>query len=127
MTGTLSIPASPGEVADKISILRLKVERIADPGRVANVGIELDALRAAWVAAGLPELEALPEWPELVAVNTALWEVEDALREHEGRQDFGAHFVALARSVYRHNDHRAAIKKRINLALGSRIVEEKSW
>lgn len=127
MTGTLSIPASPGEVADKISILRLKVERIADPGRVANVGIELDALRAAWTAAGLPELESLPEWPELVAVNTALWEVEDALREHEGRQDFGQAFVALARSVYRHNDHRAAIKKRINLALGSRIVEEKSW
>lgn len=127
MTGTLSIPASPGEVADKISILRLKVERIADPGRVANVVIELDALRAAWVAAGLPELETLPEWPELVAVNTALWEVEDALREHEGRQDFGQAFVTLARSVYRHNDHRAAIKKRINLALGSRIVEEKSW
>ena len=127
MTGALSIPASPGEVADKLSILRLKVARIADPARVANVALELDALSQAWTDAGLPPFEALPEWPALVEVNTALWDVEDALRQHERRADFGPEFVALARSVYRHNDHRAAVKKQINLSLGSRIVEEKSW
>lgn len=127
MNGALVIPASPGEVADKLSILDLKVERIADPARVANVVVERDALRAAWVEAGLPALEGMPEWPELVAVNSALWEVEDALRQHEARGDFGEAFVALARSVYRYNDHRAAVKKRINLGLGSRLVEEKSF
>jgi hypothetical protein len=33
----------------------------------------------------------------------------------------------LARSVYRHNDRRAAIKRMINELLGSRIIEEKSY
>ena len=59
--------------------------------------------------------------------NAALWEVEDALRDHERRQDFGASFVELARSVYRLNDERASLKKRINLAAGSLLVEEKSY
>jgi hypothetical protein len=53
--------------------------------------------------------------------------VEDALRECERQQKFDAEFVALARSVYRYNDRRAEIKKRINLLLGSRLVEEKSY
>jgi hypothetical protein len=60
-------------------------------------------------------------------VNRELWEVEDRLREHESRSDFGADFVALARSVYRLNDRRASAKRSINLASGSLIVEEKSY
>ena len=127
MSAHLTIPASPGEVADKLSILDLKAERIMDAARVANVLVERDALRLAWAEAGLPPYDSLPEWPELVAVNGALWDVEDALRQHEAQGDFGAEFVALARSVYRHNDHRAALKRRMNLSLGSRLIEEKSF
>ena len=64
---------------------------------------------------------------ELKAINTAIWEVEDEIREYERRQEFGHRFVDLARSVYRNNDRRAAIKRRINEWLGSAILEEKGY
>jgi hypothetical protein len=56
-----------------------------------------------------------------------LWDVEDALRDCERALDFGSQFVELARSVYFTNDERAAVKRRINELIGSRIVEEKSY
>ena len=63
----------------------------------------------------------------LAGVNARLWDVEDRLREKEAASDFGPEFVELARSVYRCNDERAAIKREITLALGSSLVEEKSY
>lgn len=123
----IRVPVSLGELADKVSILEIKAARIVDPARRANVARELDALRQAWADAALPELEALDGWAELVKVNTALWEIEDEIRAHELRQDFGPRFVELARAVYVTNDRRAAIKRAINLALGSALVEEKSY
>jgi hypothetical protein len=123
----LSIPASPGEVLDKLTILDIKLARIGDAAKWANVAKEHAALTAAWTAAvqeapGLADLRAA-----LLAVNTALWEVEDELREHERRGDFGARFVELARSVYRTNDRRAALKAQVNTLLGSALHEEKSY
>jgi hypothetical protein len=64
---------------------------------------------------------------QLKAVNSQLWEVEDSLRNCERERDFGPRFVELARSVYRHNDRRAAIKRMINELLGSKTMEEKSY
>jgi hypothetical protein len=121
------VESSFGDVADRVSILRIKERRIADAARVANVRTELAALHDAWASERLPPLEDLAGWSRLCAVNEALWDVEDRLREHERRGDFGAAFVELARSVYRLNDERAALKRAINLALGSRLVEEKSY
>lgn len=123
----LRIPISPGELLDKLTILRLKAVRIADPAKRANVARELELLEAIWrsevpAAGGLREEEAA-----LARVNAALWDVEDALREREAAARFDAEFVALARSVYRHNDERAAIKRRVNAKLGSALVEEKSY
>jgi hypothetical protein len=60
-------------------------------------------------------------------VNERLWEIEDRIREKEATQTFDGEFIELARAVYRANDERAAIKKRINLALGSDLIEEKSY
>ena len=60
-------------------------------------------------------------------VNEELWDIEDRIRDQERAGQFDAQFIALARAVYVTNDQRAAFKKRINLALGSRIVEEKSY
>jgi hypothetical protein len=121
------IPVSVGELLDKVSILRLKAARIADPEKLANVRAELQALDA--VAEGLrvahPALA--PQEAALAEVNGALWDVEDALRLHERREDFGAEFVRLARLVYVTNDRRAAIKRAINAQVGSRLVEEKSY
>ncbi len=117
-------PISLGELIDKITILELKNERLRGPA-LANVQRERDALRQTLAAQPGSVDPALVE--ALHRTNAALWEVEDALREHERRQDFGASFVELARSVYRLNDARASLKKRINLAAGSLLVEEKSY
>lgn len=120
-------PVSPGELIDKITILRIKCARIAEPGKLANVRRERALLEAVWEGhvAEAPELAALVA--DLQGVNEALWQIEDDLRDCERDGDFGPRFVALARSVYVTNDRRAALKRAINLALGSGIVEEKSY
>lgn len=123
----LLVPTAPGELIDKLTILRLKAERITDPAKLGNVRHEQAVLQRI-ADAGLPphpDLAAL--WEELYRINADLWVIEDDIRECEARADFGPGFVELARSVYLTNDRRAAVKKRINLALGSSLVEEKSY
>jgi len=120
-------PVSIGELIDKITILEIKSERIADPGKLRNVTTELTGLRAITAKAGLDSPDMEPYMRELKSLNTALWEIEDEVRELEAKKDFGARFVTLARSVYQTNDKRAAVKHRINKAFGSAIVEEKSY
>ena len=127
MSGTVTIEVAAGELVDKITILEIKSERIADPAKLANVRTELAVLAAARAAAlppspGLDRLTA-----ELRAVNEALWQIEDDIRDCEAAGDFGPRFVALARSVYRTNDRRAALKREINALTGSRLIEEKSY
>lgn len=123
----LLVPVSWGELLDKITILEIKAARIADVERLANVRRELDALSQAQAAAGPVPPEATPVITELKAVNEALWEIEDALRDLEAAQDFGPDFVRLARSVYVTNDRRAALKWQLNLLTASDLVEEKSY
>jgi hypothetical protein len=118
----ITVPVSVGEVLDKISILEIKSERIGDPVKVANVRRELEGLVQAAKGFRVPELEA-----RLKEVNGELWDVEDALRQAEDEQDFGEEFISLARSVYRLNDFRAELKRQINAATGSILVEEKSY
>ena len=121
------VPISVGELLDKITILEIKAERIIDRTKQANVMRELDWLNAvrAREVAPTPKLEALHR--ELAAVNRRLWDVEDALRQSERDERFDRPFVELARSVYRCNDQRAALKREINGLTGSSIIEEKSY
>ncbi|WP_245454179.1 DUF6165 family protein [Aquabacter cavernae] len=118
-------PIAAGELIDKITILEIKAERIADPVKRANVVHELEALNALRDRHGLDALSALAA--DLKVVNETLWQVEDEIRELEAAQRFDARFIELARAVYVTNDRRAAIKKEINLSVGSAIVEEKSY
>jgi hypothetical protein len=120
------VPISPGELLDKITILRIKVARIQDAAKLANVRLELSLLEKTWTEAGAPAAVAAEEHA-LQAVNERLWDIEDLIRDKEAHQTFDRDFVELARSVYVCNDERAALKKRINLQLGSRLVEEKSY
>jgi hypothetical protein len=121
------VPVSAGELLDKITILRIKSERIADPGKLANVRRELALLEQHWRrAVPVPGPLAADE-AALHRVNTELWDIEDRIREREAQQRFDAGFIDLARAVYLRNDERAAIKQRINLALDSAIIEEKSY
>ncbi|TDT44335.1 hypothetical protein DES49_0437 [Halospina denitrificans] len=127
MAETMMIPASFGEVLDKITILEIKSERMHDPAKLANVRLELDELNGIWARTLEHPASVNQERQELKAVNEKLWDIEDAIREQESAGDFGERFVELARQVYFTNDERAAIKKKVNLALGSRFVEEKSY
>lgn len=127
MLQQIMIPVSPGELWDKISILQIKANRLLDPGKQRNVATELVLLRdvASQISAPPAELHLCVE--RLREVNESLWTVEDQLREREKDKDFGAAFIELARSVYRLNDERAAIKRRINEILGAAIFEEKHY
>jgi hypothetical protein len=118
---------APGELIDKITILQIKSERIGDPGKLQNVRVELEVLAAARDAAMPASLELAELAVQLKQVNEELWDIEDAIRDCEREQDFGPRFIELARSVYRSNDQRAALKRQINERLGSKLVEEKSY
>lgn len=124
---SITIRISPGEVLDRLTILEIKSERMTDPAKLANVRHELDELAAA-VARTVPqtpEIKALHD--ELKDINAKLWDIEDDIRDCERARDFGEKFVALARAVYHTNDSRAAVKRKINDALGADIIEEKSY
>jgi hypothetical protein len=118
---------SPAELLDRISILEIKAERIVDETKHAHVRRELDMLRAAWAGSPYAAAELSRLTAELKRVNEALWDIEDRIRAKEAKQLFDAEFVELARSVYRTNDRRAAIKREVNASLGSSIQEEKSY
>ena len=128
MADVIKVPVSFGEVLDKITILEIKSERIKDETKVKNVRLELDELSATWDEAVKDKAAEIADLrKQLKAVNEELWVIEDDIRDQEAAQDFGARFIELARAVYVTNDKRAAIKKEVNLALGSRFVEEKSY
>jgi hypothetical protein len=126
----IDIPGSPGELIDKITILELKQRHFIDAARRDNVARQLARLQALWdgqVAQRAATAEIAAAIAELRQVNALLWDVEEDLRALEAAQDFGPRFVALARSVYRSNDRRAAAKRRIDAALGATMIEEKSY
>ena len=120
------LPASFGELFDRITILQIKAERIAEDKK-ANVVKELALLSkvAGDVLAGREDCDDLVR--QLKSVNGELWDIEDGKRDCERRQVFDERFIHLARAVYIKNDQRAAIKRRLNELLGSGIVEEKSY
>jgi len=121
------VPVSWGELIDKLTILEIKSERLTGAEALANVGLERRLLEevAAGRLAAEPRLQALKA--ELRAVNQALWDIENEIRQKEALQQFDEGFVGLARSVYKQNDRRASLKRVINELLGSTIVEEKSY
>jgi uncharacterized protein DUF6165 len=121
------VPVSPGELLDKITILRIKAARILDAVKLANIKTELTLLESTWRDSGCADRGLAQEERALQRVNEQLWDIEDRIRDKEARQTFDREFIELARAVYVSNDERAAIKKRINTLLGSRIVEEKSY
>jgi hypothetical protein len=123
----ISTPVSFGELIDKITILEIKSERIADPAKLDNVRRELELLRDTWHSHPASQIDIAGLQASLKQVNQRLWVIEDDIRIHEQRQLFDAMFIKLARSVYFENDERAALKRQINQQLGSTLVEEKSY
>ncbi len=123
----LMVEIAPGELIDKITILAIKRARIEDPEKRRNVEHEYSLLTALRNSA-LGDDETLSALQAaLQATNETIWQIEDDIRDHERRQDFGPSFVALARAIYHNNDRRAALKRDINTWLNSAIIEEKSY
>lgn len=121
------LPGSVGELIDRLTIFEIKSERIADETKRANVSRELTLLQEAKTSRALrgAKLETLEN--QLRQVNSALWDIEDSIRRHETKSDFGDEFIRLARSVYKKNDRRASLKRQINMLFGSQLIEEKSY
>ena len=122
----IEISVSHGEALDKIAILEIKSERISDPAKLVHVHFELDQLRQRWQeACGTCEIADFRK--RLKSVNEALWDIEDRIRAKERAGEFDQSFIELARQVYLTNDQRSQIKRQINEALGSDIVEQKEY
>jgi hypothetical protein len=117
-------PVSWGELWDKITILRIKVDRLRSPSARRNAALELRLLQE---VAGVPGADLAPLLAGLLAVNTRLWRIEDLIRQKEAAQDFGSEFVRLARAVYQENDERGRIKADLNRRMNSLVVEEKQY
>ncbi len=123
----VKVEISPGELIDRITILEIKAARIGDEAKRANIGVELSELTAARQAAVPLSARLTALTGELKEVNEALWDIEDEIRALEAAMVFGPAFVELARLVYKTNDRRSALKRKINELLGSRLIDEKSY
>jgi hypothetical protein len=123
---TIDIKIGIGEALDRVSILEIKLDNITDEVKLHNIKREYDYLTS--VLQPIEELAGTKLlYDSLYDVNSRLWEVEDLLRVLEKKNDFTEEFINLARSVYKLNDERAEIKKRINILYGSQFLEEKSY
>ena len=122
---TMKVEVSNGEIVDKLTILWIKEEKIADEEKLLNVRNEISELSSCLAKMDLTETS--DDVIRLHEVNLSLWDIEDRIREKENEKDFGEDFISLARSVYVINDSRAKIKKQINITTGSDLVEEKSY
>jgi hypothetical protein len=123
----IKVPISPGELLDKITILRIKSRRMTDAKKLANVRLELHALEKIWEKSAPAGIDVQGDIQALLEVNERLWVIEDDIRDKERARAFDAEFIRLARAVYIENDERAAVKRRLNITLGSDLVEEKSY
>ena len=122
-----SIPVSWGELIDKITILEIKSERLSNPAALTNVRKELCLLQRTGEHGYGENADVLALKEKLRSINEQLWNIEDNIREKEASGTFDEDFIALARSVYKRNDERAAVKRQINFVLSSELIEEKSY
>ena len=123
---TPQVPVSWGELVDKLTILDIKKARLTDPSAISNVSREHDYLSAVYSAI-VDDSIVTALRARLLDINSQLWDVEDHIRDCEKAANFGPRFIELARSVYKLNDQRAAVKREINLHLKSGLIEEKSY
>ena len=118
----MKIEVSIGEILDKISILEIKKNKIKDREKLKNINNEFNTLVESY-----PTYIDQLEYKDLLKINSLLWDIEDRLHLKEKNKKFDEEFIKLARDVYFTNDKRSVIKKKINIRLGSDLIEEKSY
>jgi hypothetical protein len=120
----MKIEVSNGEIIDKLTIIKIKLERIKESSKLKNLQKEYDILKAA-SSEILGKDDSL--YKSLYDINCELWDIEDRIRDLERKKDFGRDFIETARLVYINNDKRSEIKREINLRTSSGLIEEKSY
>lgn len=120
----MKIEVSNGEIIDKLTIIRIKLERIKDKAKIINLQKEHDELSS---ASSSIISDTDPLYAALYEVNCELWDIEDRIRDLERKKDFGEEFISTARAVYFRNDRRSEIKREINIKTSSGLIEEKSY
>ena len=123
----INTPVSYGEILDKITILEIKAVNIKDSEKQNNVKHELQILQKTWNNNVTDTIQIADLKQQLKKVNQDLWDIEDNIRIKESKKQFDDEFIQIARSVYVENDKRAAVKKQVNIVLGSELIEEKSY
>jgi hypothetical protein len=121
----MKIDVSNGELVDKVTILSIKLNKFVSREKRQNVQKEFQLLYQSMLAIGISEETS--EYKDLLKVNLALWEIEDQIRSKEARKEFDNEFIRLARRVYFENDKRSEIKRKINIATDSKLIEEKEY
>tara|TARA_B100001250_G_scaffold99127_2_gene83285 strand:- start:6676 stop:7065 length:390 start_codon:yes stop_codon:yes gene_type:complete len=117
---------SIGELVDKITILEIKSVKIKNKDKLKNVKFELKILNQILNKLDLTE-DVLTAKKELYKINLEMWEIEDKIRIFEKENKFDDEFIELARKVYKTNDNRSRVKKKLNLLLSSDLIEEKDY
>ena len=121
----MQIDVSNGELVDKVSILKIKLDRIASPKKRVNIQKEFDLLYGKLATIDITEQSEL--FKRLLKINTRLWDIEDQIRDKEAKGEFDDDFIKLARQVYFQNDKRSQVKREINIQTDSSIIEEKEY
>ena len=116
------ITIAPGEIYDRISILKIKTEKIQDRDKLVYVFEEYNRLKTYLKVEVTPAKE---EGEKLYKVNKKLWDLENTVRRLEKEKNFGEEFIEAARKIYKYNDKRAAIKNKINSIYKSPFKEVK--
>ena len=120
----MKLEVSNGEIADKLTIIEIKLSKITDPTKLANIRNEYEVVNQAMST--IME-KSHPLYRQLYEINSQLWVIEDHIRDLERAKDFGDDFIQTARSVYFINDNRSDVKRKINEVTGSKLFEEKSY
>lgn len=123
----MKLEVSIGEMIDKLTILKIKAEKIQDTEKLVFIHKELATIISTLgdTHTIFPQLTEYTE--QLQEVNTKLWNIENSIRQKESLQQFDDEFISLARSVYHNNDRRAKIKNVINVYTNSNLREVKQY
>jgi hypothetical protein len=117
----ITLPVSLGEALDKLTILDIKLAKIQDAGRRADVQAEYDALMTHLK----PYVDAYPyHYRILRTVNLAIWETQDKFHGKDTTPEQGA---ILCRQILTDNDRRFRVKTKLNALANSALREQKGY
>lgn len=125
MTACVHLPTSIGEAIDKLTILDIKLERITDITRKADVQHERDALLKHAELNNFVQTHA-DLYNTMKKANAIIWDMMDVLRDGASHVS-GEEYLKMCKDCIEFNDIRFRIKARINQASNSELREQKSY